>query len=150
MQISKQRTSKVPHLSVLPASKVILESSRYYYITQRPLLILKFTIEGRTPLGIASEKGFAPIVKILLARRAETDPATDESPMPLYLAALHGHEKVVELLLEYGADKTRTWKGKTAWQIAKENDHKEVMQLLAPKIQKRGGHKESSVDDRST
>ena len=62
--------------------------------------------EGMTALGMASFKGKAEIVSLLLEAKADKDKACGfRGATPLVLAATMGHEQVVQLLLAAGADK---------------------------------------------
>ena len=62
--------------------------------------------EGMTALGMASFKGKAEIVSLLLEAKADKDKACGfRGATPLVLASTMGHEKVVQLLLAAGADK---------------------------------------------
>lgn len=100
---------------------------------------------GSTPAGWANEKGYVEMVHYLVARGAKVDLpraagfglldlviellATDASAinasggwgMPIHEASLWGHPRIVEVLLEYGADPNlKNRDGKTALAIATE------------------------------
>jgi ankyrin repeat protein len=67
--------------------------------------------DGETPLCMASEKGHAEVVKMLLGAGADVNKAaTDDGATPLWTASYHGHAEVVKMLLSAGADvnKART------------------------------------------
>jgi ankyrin repeat protein len=58
---------------------------------------------------------------------------TYDGETPLHYAAQNGHLDVASLLLELGADITFTdWKGRTASDLAKEQNHVNLIQLLEP------------------
>lgn len=54
---------------------------------------------------------------------------------PLYMAAAGGHLSVVEALLKAGADKSTRSQGKTALEIAREQNHGEVVQVISQWVQ---------------
>ncbi|XP_069573130.1 ankyrin repeat domain-containing protein 50 [Brachyistius frenatus] len=72
--------------------------------------------DGRTALSVAALcvptaaaiKGFGEVASLLLERRANPGHRDHDGMTPLLLAAYEGHEDVVELLLEAGADVDET------------------------------------------
>ncbi|XP_029968585.1 ankyrin repeat domain-containing protein 50 isoform X1 [Salarias fasciatus] len=72
--------------------------------------------DGRTALSVAAlcvptaagVKGFGEVASLLLERGADPCHRDDDGMTPLLLAAYEGHEDVVELLLEAGADVDET------------------------------------------
>jgi ankyrin repeat protein len=67
----------------------------------------------------------------LLAAGAKIDPKDDTGRTPLYLAALEGHDKLVELLASKGADvNTKDRDGQTALSIASKRHHQAVVDML--------------------
>jgi len=105
-----------------------------------------------TPLHLAVEKGSKEIVKLLLKHGAHVDSACDfifwegctpqllgveetstswEGYTPLWLAAKKGHEEVVKLLLECGANINAQDKyGRSLLHFVVEEGQKKVVQLL--------------------
>jgi len=58
-----------------------------------------------TPLSFAAKEGNLTVVKKLLATKADVNQCNHSwSKNPLYLASMYGHDKIVRLLLEHGAD----------------------------------------------
>ena len=66
--------------------------------------------EHETPLHVASRRGDAENVTLLLQHGALPDAVTLDSQAPLHLAAIDGHESVALALLEHGADPKLTTK----------------------------------------
>lgn len=96
---------------------------------------------GRTPLHNAAAFGHDRVVAILLIAGADADATTLISVpsqtalisdvTPLHLAASYGQAAVVEELLAAGADvHARRGDGTTALELAEENGHDEVIELL--------------------
>ena len=87
---------------------------------------------GWTPLHIATFCGRVDIVRLLLNHGADPK-AGDKNhhQTSLHKASSEGHLDVVHLLLEHGADvEAKDYQGRTAYQIALDNGHDEVVQLL--------------------
>ncbi|TVY86815.1 Ankyrin repeat,PH and SEC7 domain containing protein [Lachnellula willkommii] len=105
---------------------------------------------GRTPLSWASEEGHLEVVKMLLAKpsvnvnskssaRAEFNKVRGyyhRGMTALMIAAMRGHERIVELLLQTGkVDKTITNKdGRTALWYATENGYSNIVSLLQDEV----------------
>lgn len=96
---------------------------------------------GRTPLSIASARGFSEIAVVLLQHGARVDTEVGnlwnsalerpESGTALHVAASSGHAKTVEVLLQHRADvHARSEHGQTPLAIAMEEGNKEVVELL--------------------
>jgi ankyrin repeat protein len=79
------------------------------------------------PLHSAAAARSVPIARLLLERGAPVNARQGTSGLgftPLMEAALNGQTKMVDLLLEYGADRTmRDEKGQTAGDHARQNGH---------------------------
>jgi uncharacterized protein len=92
--------------------------------------------DGVTALWMASQQGYADVVKFLLSTGAEVNVSrTDDGISALYMAALNGHADIVRLLLENGADIDikKTTNGITALWAASRNGHADVVKLLLEK-----------------
>jgi len=71
------------------------------------------------------------ITRELLKNGANPNVRQQEDITPLHQAAIHGDEKILTLLLEYGADVfARMSNGKTAKDLATEKEHTEIIKLL--------------------
>lgn len=74
----------------------------------------------------------AKICRELLARGADPDARQAGGWTPLHQAAAHGNRRLVRLLLRYGADAAPVSEdGRTPEDLARENDHPEVVELLS-------------------
>nr|XP_045604100.1 ankyrin-3-like [Procambarus clarkii] len=75
---------------------------------------------GATPLHIASLRGVARLIQLLLSRGAKLDVTESEGFTPLMVAALNGHTDAVRTLVVNGADPhaTRLDSGETALHMA--------------------------------
>lgn len=58
---------------------------------------------GRTLLYTASKSGFYEVCKFLLEKDASVDEPQRDGSTPLHAVAYFGHERVIKLLLQYGA-----------------------------------------------
>ena len=91
------------------------------------------TNSGETPLSIAVKAGLLDIAKLLVKNGAEVNQANNDNETLLHWAAIRGHSKVVELLLQQedikvnATDKTT---GSTPLHIAAGNSHLNIVELL--------------------
>jgi len=76
--------------------------------------------------------GYAEMTKLLLNKGANPNTTeNDTGRMPLHMSAKQGHRAIVELLIDRGAAvNARDWDGSTAYSLAKEKGHKEIVELL--------------------
>ena len=79
---------------------------------------------------IASQEGHVDVVRVLVEHGADMNKARNDGATPLIVASRVGHLEVVRVLVEQGADTTRIWKGRTALQQAREENHPEIIHLL--------------------
>jgi ankyrin repeat protein len=86
----------------------------------------------------AALAGQAAVVELLLDRGASIDaPDTEAGATPLHYAASWNRRPTVELLLKRGADATlRNKAGKTALDLARDNNAGEALALLGAKADK--------------
>ena len=133
----------------------------YYFLLSVPGI--KSTIEStKSCLHILAEKGNCELTKILLdqmpssTRRSELLKATvltelegqrPRSLASIHLAALHGHEELVELFLENGIDvNTRSSRDDTPVLLAARGNHVDTVRLLI----RRGADLRLENDENST
>jgi hypothetical protein len=86
-----------------------------------------------TPLHMASVRGHAKVVHLLLQHNADVNVRCRGSGRwtPLHYASIRGHANVVQLLLEHGADVTaQTVANNTPLFLASFHGHVEVLRLL--------------------
>ena len=70
---------------------------------------------------MAAHSGFLEVVKILVEHGAKVDAVDKIQRTPLHRAARFGREKVIELVLKNGADKTlKDMKGQTPLDLVKD------------------------------
>ena len=88
-----------------------------------------------TPLHIAAALNEIEAVAALISHGADVNARNKGGETPLMLASWWGHAKVVEALLDAGADKelkatSGIWKGNTALDIARDNNKDDVVAVL--------------------
>lgn len=88
--------------------------------------------KGRSPLMLASLKGYSRVVRVLLNNGARTSAVDDTGYTALLLAAQYGHLAVVKMLLKEGADPkaATTGDGHTALHLAAHGGHSTSMKTL--------------------
>lgn len=91
---------------------------------------------GRTPLSWATYRGRKAVVAVLV-QQADIDPDYSEwqwGESPLLLASEQGHEEIVRLLLERGANPhPRSFQGRTPLYCATYSGHDGIVRLLEAK-----------------
>ena len=86
---------------------------------------------GDTPLHDAAYRGYADVVKLLLAAGADVNAKDSFGDTPLHAAAINGQADVVKLLLAAGADvNAKGWIGYTPLHHAAYDGHADVAKLL--------------------
>uniref|UniRef100_A0A1I8GQC4 ANK_REP_REGION domain-containing protein n=1 Tax=Macrostomum lignano TaxID=282301 RepID=A0A1I8GQC4_9PLAT len=86
---------------------------------------------GRTPLWVASQKGFVPAMEPLLDAGAQLDCAQSDGATPLFAAAQGGCDPAVAKLLEAGASSDlQRQDGSTPLLIAAQTGHARVVRCL--------------------
>jgi hypothetical protein len=87
---------------------------------------------GATPLIFALQSRRHEIAKLLLDRGANVNAADDEKQTALMVAAIHGDLEGCRLLLDRGASTAlRNYLGKSATDLATEEQHAQVVALLS-------------------
>ena len=85
----------------------------------------------RTPLDVASFKGYKNIAFILISNGADVNCANRFGTTPLMSAASEGHYAIVQLLIQAGADPAaKGVLGETAIDIAAAKRHHHIVELL--------------------
>lgn len=89
---------------------------------------IKLNIEsnGKTAVDNAVLSGNLVAVKMLIKKDAKTA----RRKKTLYLAAEHGHTKIVQYLIEHGADVNGKWNEETALVPAIKNGHSDIIRFL--------------------
>ncbi|HAB34016.1 MAG TPA: hypothetical protein DCE40_07945, partial [Exiguobacterium sp.] len=93
-------------------------------------------LDGFTPLYLAVGNNHPKAVKVLLKAGAdiEAENVADGDTAVLALASAYGYERIVRLLLSYGADPLhRNEDGRTARGAALDNDHHQIAEILRQK-----------------
>ena len=96
-------------------------------------LINALSTDHVTPLLLAAEKGYIAIVRYLLGEsHALVDIKTQQMGFQgIYRAAQNGHQDILEMLLDHGADpNAATSNGETPLWIAAQNGHTHIVNLL--------------------
>jgi hypothetical protein len=98
---------------------------------------------GRTALMFASKYGYEDITKALLNAGAEVNvDDIQKCGTPLVAASILGHKRIVEMLLENGANPhVKDREGKTALDYAQENSHGEIARILRHATKKENHYK---------
>jgi ankyrin repeat protein len=88
-----------------------------------------------SPLYAAAYKGHLEIVEFLVNRGADINIRRNNDTTPLYIAAYKGYFKIVQFLVDRGAITTfiNNTNGKTALDIAREQNHTDIIRLLEHK-----------------
>ena len=94
----------------------VKNKDHFYYVQVGGFEELKFLIEknpsiiymkdnlGRSLLYLSARNGYLDICKYLLEKGAKVNETQSTGSTPLHAASYYGNKKIVELLLEYGAD----------------------------------------------
>lgn len=73
-------------------------------LPQFSLLFLQISQDQKTPLHVACEKGHADVTEYLLAHDASMETKDNSGNTPLHIAAQNQQTRIVQLLLDSGAD----------------------------------------------
>lgn len=97
---------------------------------------------NRIPLHVAAFEGKIEVVSILLEKSAQINAVDDRGWTPLHYAALTNNAEIADLLIKSGADiNIKAKDGKTAIDLAREKEEKEVIKLLQEAERKNGAIK---------
>ncbi len=87
-----------------------------------------------TALHVAAAKGFASVVEVLLANKANPAAETKDGYTALHLAAVNGQTAVVKMLIEHGADvNAKIQQGTTPLHLAASHANLETVTVLLTK-----------------
>ena len=89
------------------------------------------------PLSFAAFTGKAELVQLLIDNKANIDHKNSMGFTPLMAATIKGHTQIVQKLLDAGANTNIARKGKTALDMAKEYNRKDIEKLLIEAQEKR-------------
>ena len=86
-----------------------------------------------SPLWISAANGHLRVVQVLLRTKiVDFNAKSISGRPPIFWAAAEGHEDIVRLLLEAGADRTpEDIDGKTSLSMAKKNGHDKIAKMLS-------------------
>ena len=86
-----------------------------------------------SPLWISASNGFVKVVEILLRiKSVDVNAKSISGRPPIFWAAAHGHEEIVRLLLEAGADRSlEDIDGRTPLSMAKKYKHDKIVKMLS-------------------
>jgi hypothetical protein len=87
---------------------------------------------GTPVLNIASQIGLLEAVRLLLEHGADIEGKNALGTTALMAAVVRNNNEIIRLLLEKGANREANAQGETAFSIAAQLGHQEIMELLAP------------------
>jgi len=87
---------------------------------------------GESPLQVASKGGYTRLVEILLKEGAEINAVNAEGASALHLACEASNKEIVKILLQHGADQEIKVNGKSAAELAKDENIKAIFQEVSP------------------
>ena len=87
-------------------------------------------ISGRTPLALASEKGHAKSVELLLKKPADPNISDLKKQTPLFIACQNGHTDIVKALIGVANPNISDLKKQTPLFIACLNGHTDIVKAL--------------------
>ena len=67
---------------------------------------------------------------MLIDKGAVINKAKNDGATPFFIACQFGHSDIVQVLIDKGADIKKTWNGITPLQIAKQENHHDVVKLF--------------------
>jgi len=74
-------------------------------LKSKPDLVFSKDEHGATPLHVTASAGTKDVVEVLRVNKAKVNATDDQGQPSGYLSARNGHQDVVELLCQHGADK---------------------------------------------
>ncbi|XP_076078807.1 uncharacterized protein LOC143048822 [Mytilus galloprovincialis] len=92
--------------------------------------INKCNDEEVSPLCIACYNGHTEVVKMLINNKADINKCRDSGESPIFIACYKGHAEIVEFLLKHKADCNRKLEGFTPLDIARGENHTNIVHLL--------------------
>lgn len=86
----------------MPPELPFYYSTTLFLVKAQPFLVI--LQEQKTPLHVACEKGHADVTEYLLAHDASMETKDNAGNTPLHVAAQNQQTRIVQLLLDSGAD----------------------------------------------
>jgi hypothetical protein len=122
-----------PKLTALQYAAVCgLHSVVKFLIIENPKDVHSWDLDNNvTALLLASERGHAEVVRLLVEQGADTTACNWMRKTPLHLASEAGYVEVASILVEHGANKTaRNWVRQTPLHLTSEEGFVEVARML--------------------
>lgn len=141
--------SYLKEIDILEAASIGEKDSLIRLIEKEPDKINLFSIDGFTPLGLASFFGHKELVKILLNNEADPNIAANNSfkVTPLHSACAVSNYEIAQLLIKNGADvNAKQMQGVTPLHSAAHNGQTNLVRLLI----NNGANINSKMDDGQT
>ena len=128
IQVKNKKNSA--HAAYLAAQAGNLEILKIL-VQNKPAVVDLRGYNGRTPLGAAALKGHLNVVKFLISQPNVNINGRNIGWTPLIFATYGNHEKIVQSLLQKGADTSiKDYFGKTALDEAKSKNYVNIVKIL--------------------
>jgi hypothetical protein len=121
-------------LSLIPFSPSLIPFPKFFSFPFRLLTYLTSFLPSLPPSFLLFFPSFRPSVRLsvgLPSFRLSFLPAFLPQATSLYVAAQNGHTAIVDILVEAGADRTKTFNMATPLAVAQIRGHHDCVELLA-------------------